>query len=282
MMRRPQVITHKTALRTAVGAMRQRRETVALVPTMGALHDGHLRLVAEARERCDRVIVSIFVNPTQFAANEDFGKYPRNLDSDLDKLAAGDVAAVWAPAVDEMYPHGFATRVVPAGAADGLESDFRPQFFAGVATVCAKLFTQVAPDIACFGEKDYQQLAVIRQLVRDLDLPLDIVGVPTVREADGLAMSSRNRYLSKAERQRAAAINRVLREAAAALNAGQSVAAAESTATAALTAAGFRVDYVAVRDAETLAPLDRVGERPARILAAAWNGSTRLIDNIAV
>jgi pantoate--beta-alanine ligase len=226
--------------------------------------------------------VSIFVNPTQFAPNEDFDKYPRTFDDDLARVEAAGGHLVWAPPVSEMYRDGAATRVVPKGAALGLETDFRPHFFEGVATVCCKLFTQVGPDIAVFGEKDFQQLAVVRQMVRDLDLPLEIVGHPTVRETNGLAMSSRNRYLSPEQRQRAVTIHRVIEAVAAAARSGDPAAAIEA-GTAALTAAGFgKIDYIAVRDAETLGPYDRSTGRPGRVLAAAWLGATRLIDNVAV
>ena len=189
------------SLRRAVAAFRKRRESVALVPTMGALHRGHLALVKEAHRRADRVVVSIFVNPTQFAPNEDFGSYPRTFDTDIKALTAADADLVWAPTADVMYPEGFATRIEPAGAAKvGLEDKFRPHFFGGVATVVAKLFLQVTPDVALFGQKDYQQLRVVTQMAKDLDLPLKVVGLPTVRERDGLALSSRNAYLSEAER----------------------------------------------------------------------------------
>ena len=195
------VIRNVSALRAQVRCLAQAGETVALVPTMGALHAGHLELVRLAKARCSRAVVSIFVNPAQFAPHEDFDRYPRDEAGDLAKLAGVGCDLVWSPDRGEMYPEGFATRITPAGAAEGLESDFRPHFFGGVATVCCKLFTQVAPDVAVFGEKDYQQLAVVRQMVRDLDLPLEIVGLPTVREADGLAMSSRNAYLSPEQRR---------------------------------------------------------------------------------
>ncbi len=276
------------ALRQTVRGWRAAGQSVALVPTMGALHDGHLELVRLARRRADRAVASIFVNPAQFAPHEDLDRYPRTFEADLEALARVSCDLVWAPTVAEMYPPGHATRVVPAGAAEGLESDFRPHFFAGVATVCTKLFTQVAPDYAIYGEKDYQQLAVMRQIVRDLDLPLEIVGAPTVREADGLAMSSRNRYLSAAERQVAPALHRILQELAAAIaekRASLDAATMEclvADAIARLLAAGFAtVDYVAVRDAETLAAPEFGARRPLRILAAAWLGKTRLIDNIA-
>ncbi len=270
-------------LRGIVAHWRKAGERVALVPTMGALHEGHLALSREGRRRADRVVVSIFVNPAQFAPTEDLDKYPRTFDGDLAMLAGVGADLVWAPVVREMYPDGFATYVVPGGAAEGLETDFRPHFFRGVTTVCCKLFTQVGPDFAMFGEKDYQQLAVIRQMVRDLDLPLEIVGCETVREADGLAMSSRNRYLSADERARAVTIHRVIRAVADAAAKGGDIAAAIARARADLASAGFRqIDYVDVRDAENLKPLESGSTRPKRVLAAAWLGQTRLIDNVAV
>jgi pantoate--beta-alanine ligase len=275
------VIRAISDLRRQVGAWREARETVALVPTMGALHEGHLQLVRLARSRCSRAVVSIFVNPTQFAPHEDFDRYPRDEAGDLAKLASVGCDAVWAPTRSEMYAEGFATRVVPAGAAEGLESDFRPHFFGGVATVCCKLFTQVLPDVAVFGEKDYQQLVVVKQMVRDLNLPLEIVGAPTVREADGLAMSSRNAYLSADERRAAPTLNRAIREVAGKVAGGSHVEQATAAAKAALTAAGFgKIDYVEVRDAETLKPAQP--GRPLRVLAAVWLGKTRLIDNVGV
>jgi pantoate--beta-alanine ligase len=246
---------------------------------MGALHAGHLALVRLAQRRADRVVVSIFVNPTQFAPHEDFERYPRDEAGDLARLVEVGCDLVWAPDRSEMYPEGFATRVVPGGAAEGLEGEFRPHFFAGVATVCCKLFTQVAPDIAVFGEKDYQQLCVVRQMVRDLDLPLDIVGLPTVREPDGLALSSRNAYLSAEERRTAPLLHRVIADVARSVAQGGS-AIAEGKAR--LQAAGFKVDYLEVRDAETLQPAGPDAGRPLRVLVAAWLGKTRLIDNVAV
>ncbi|MFM9940203.1 MAG: pantoate--beta-alanine ligase [Hyphomicrobiaceae bacterium] len=270
-------------LRRIVGGWRQSGEQVAVIPTMGALHDGHLKLVTEARRRARRTVTSIFVNPAQFAPTEDFDKYPRTFEDDLAKLKTVDCDLVWAPHKGEMYPDGFATRIVPAGAAEGLETDFRPHFFGGVATVCCKLFTQVGADYAMFGEKDYQQLAVVKQMVRDLNLPLEIIGVPTVREADGLAMSSRNRYLSPDQRARAVAIHHVITKVAAAAAKGRGLDKAITDGEAALTAAGFRqIDYVAVRDADTLKEWVRKSGRPGRVLAAAWLGETRLIDNVAV
>ena len=268
-------------LRAQVRSWRGRGESVALIPTMGALHEGHLQLVRLARSRAKRAVVSIFVNPTQFAPHEDFERYPRDEAGDLAKLAGVGCDAVWGPTLDVMYAEGFATRIVPAGAAEGLESDFRPHFFGGVATVCCKLFTQVLPDIAVFGEKDYQQLMVVTQMVRDLDLPLEIVGAPTVREADGLAMSSRNAYLSAEERRAAPTMHRAIREVAAKVAGGSDIEEATSAAKAALTQAGFgKIDYVEVRDAVTLKPVRPDAGRPLRVLAAAWLGKTRLIDNV--
>lgn len=279
------------ALRDLVRGWRQQGKSVALVPTMGALHDGHLELVKLGHARADRVVASIFVNPAQFAPHEDFDRYPRTLEADLAKLATVRCDLVWAPTVAEMYPAGaaaLATRVEPAGAALGLETDFRPHFFGGVATVCCKLFNQVQPDLAIYGEKDYQQLAVMRQMVRDLDMPLQIVGAPTVREPDGLAMSSRNRYLSPHERRIAPALHRALTTLAGKLAAegagltGDTAAALAAQAAQEVAAAGFgTIDYVSVRDADTLAALGPRRPQALRILAAAWLGKTRLIDNIA-
>jgi pantoate--beta-alanine ligase len=224
--------------------------------------------------------VSIFVNPAQFAPQEDFERYPRDEAGDFARLATVGCDLVWAPSVSEMYPHGFATRIVPGGAAEGLEGEFRPHFFAGVATVCCKLFTQVAPDIAVFGEKDYQQLCVVRQMVRDLHLPLQIVGLETVREPDGLAMSSRNAYLTADERNVAPLLHRTIAGIARAAPQRDGVAGAIASGRAALEAAGFKVDYLEVRDAETLRPAGPEAGRPLRVLVAAWLGRTRLIDNV--
>jgi pantoate--beta-alanine ligase len=277
------VIRDLQALRARVGAWRKAGETVALVPTMGALHEGHLTLVQLAKARCRRAVVSIFVNPAQFAPHEDFERYPRDEAGDLAKLASVGCDLVWAPDRALMYPATFATRIVPAGAAQGLESDTRPHFFGGVATVCCKLFTQVAPDAAIFGEKDYQQLCVVKQMVRDLDLPLAIVGAPTVRAADGLALSSRNAYLTPDQRRIAPLLHQALIRVAAAVADGRDVAQASASVRSDLLQAGFDpVDYVEVRDAETLAPADPGTRRPLRVLAAAWLGKTRLIDNVAV
>ncbi|MDX2159098.1 MAG: pantoate--beta-alanine ligase [Hyphomicrobiaceae bacterium] len=278
----PEVVSTVADLRRRIGVWRQAGETVALVPTMGALHAGHLSLVSLGQRRCRRTVTSIFVNPTQFAPTEDFSKYPRTFDDDCAMLGRVGCDLVWAPTAPVMYPEGFATRVVPAGAAEGLETDFRPHFFGGVATVCSKLFLQTGADVAVFGEKDYQQLCVIRQVVRDLDMPVEILGGPTVREPDGLAMSSRNRYLSPDQRARAVVIHDVIRGvAAAAATGGHEAAIAEGEK--ALAAAGFRqIDYVTVRDAETLKAWHHGSGRPARVLAAAWLGETRLIDNVGV
>jgi pantoate--beta-alanine ligase len=270
-------------LRAIVSDWRKAGLTVGLVPTMGALHDGHLSLARIAKTRCDKCVMSIFVNPKQFAPTEDLASYPRTWDADLAAFASAGGDLVWAPTVDEMYPAGFATEVQPKGAALGLETDFRPHFFAGVATVCCKLFTQVLPDIAVFGEKDYQQLCVVRQMVRDLNLPLEIVAGETIRDADGLAMSSRNAYLSKEERRQAIAIHRAIQAVAEAARTGQPLPPAVADAKASLLSAGFnKVDYIEVRDAETLGHVDLPLKRPARVLAAAWLGKTRLIDNIGV
>jgi pantoate--beta-alanine ligase len=283
----PQIVRTIPELRRITAAWRRAGETSALIPTMGALHDGHLALVRAGQDKARRTVVSIFVNPTQFAPHEDFSRYPRDEAGDLAKLETVGCDLVWAPDATTMYPPGSATRVHAKGAAVGLESDFRPHFFEGVATVCCKLFTQVAPDVAIFGEKDYQQLAVVTQMARDLDLPLTVIGLPTVREADGLAMSSRNRYLSVEDRQTAVLIPRVIADVKAAVAATgatvETIAKAAETAAAKLTAAGFKVDYVAVCDAGTLQPYvpNHVpgAKRPARVLVAAWIGKTRLIDN---
>jgi pantoate--beta-alanine ligase len=267
-------------IRRRVGAWRQASERVALVPTMGALHEGHLALVRRAREVAGRVVVSVFVNPTQFAPTEDFASYPRNEEADLAALAALGVDGVFAPSVAEIYPAGFATSVAVAGPAEGLESISRPHFFGGVATVVAKLLIACTPDCAVFGEKDYQQLLVIRRVVADLGLPVEIVALPTVREADGLALSSRNAYLSPAERQTAPALHKSLMRAAAAIRAGAPADRVLSAASADLRVAGFRVDYFELRNAETLAQVADLKREPLRLLAAAWLGKTRLIDNI--
>jgi pantoate--beta-alanine ligase len=269
-------------LRRSVAAWRRADETVALVPTMGALHDGHLSLMRLARARCRRVVATIFVNPTQFAPHEDFDAYPRREAADRAKLAREGVDLLYAPAPREMYPEGFATTVTVSGVSEGLCGHFRPQMFPGVATVVAKLLIQAMPDVAVFGEKDYQQLQVIRRLARDLDLPAEILGGPTVREADGLALSSRNAYLTPEERAAAPTLNRVLRDAARQLEEGAAAGPLLDAGRRSLEAAGFgKVDYLELRAAEGLAPLD-TADRPARLLAAAWLGKARLIDNVAV
>lgn len=279
----PQIIRAIGPLRAWVSRAGNKGETLALVPTMGALHAGHLALVRLAKRRADRVIVSVFVNPTQFAPNEDFSSYPRTWDADVAALADLSVDAIWAPNVATMYPNGFATKIVPGGPAlTGLEDKFRPHFFGGVCTVVAKLLLQVAPDFATFGEKDYQQLKVVTAMARDLDLPTKIVGLPTVREKDGLAMSSRNAYLSANERAIAPTLYGVLTDCAARLKAGNPLAATLGEGEAQIEQAGFAVDYLEARHAETLAPIAGLKDGPVRLLVAAKLGRTRLIDNIGV
>ncbi len=269
-------------LRRAVRAWRAGGDTVALVPTMGALHPGHLALVEEARRRARRVVVSIFVNPTQFGPGEDLAQYPRDTADDLARLAALGVDLAFTPAPAEIYPPGFATTVTVARVSEGLCGDGRPHHFPGVATVVAKLLIQCAPDIALFGEKDYQQLVVIQRLARDLDIPVEIVGVPTVREADGLAMSSRNAYVSPAEREIAATLNTTMAAVAERLAGGEATAEALAWGRERLAGARFAaVEYLELRDAETLATVE-APERPARLLAAVRIGAARLIDNFAV
>jgi pantoate--beta-alanine ligase len=283
MTEQPLVFHEVAALRRTVAQWRASGESVALIPTMGALHAGHVSLLKASRAHADRAIVSIFVNPTQFAPNEDFSAYPRTLDADLARLAEAGCDACFAPAAAEMYPAGFSTRIIPGGPAlAGLEDRFRPDHFAGVAQVVAKLLNQAQADCAFFGEKDFQQLAVIRRMAADLDIPTKIHGVPTLREPDGLALSSRNVYLSAEERTRAATLSRVLREGAEAIREGAPVAAAVAQAAREIAAAGFALDYFEARNAESLAPAASLAEGPIRLLVAARIGKTRLIDNWAV
>jgi len=280
---RPQILRTVTSLRRALEPYRRARQTIALVPTMGALHEGHLKLVHEARKKARRVVVSIFVNPTQFAPTEDFGSYPRTFAADVKALAALKVDAVWAPTAAQMYPEGFATRVAPEGAAlAGLEDKFRPHFFGGVATVVTKLFTQVRPDFALFGQKDYQQLRVVTQMASDLDLGVKVIGIPTVREKDGLALSSRNVYLSETERAVATVLSRVLKASAARIKRGEPIEMVMEEGGNEIARAGFKLDYLEARHALTLKAVSSVKDGPIRLLVAAKIGKTRLIDNLAV
>jgi len=267
-------------LKAEVAKWREAGETVALVPTMGALHAGHLSLIGIAKNHATRIVASIFVNPAQFGPKEDFKRYPRDEAGDLAKLAQAGVDLVYIPHTAEMYPRGFATKVTLPSLTEDLCGAARPNHFEGVATVVTKLLLQCAPDVAVFGEKDYQQLLVIKQLVHDLNIPVQIVPGPIVREEDGLALSSRNGYLSAAERKTAPILLQVLSEAAAALANGEGCDAATSAGRFKLEGKGFRVDYVAVRDPETLAPLFGPIKGPARVMGAAYLGTTRLIDNV--
>jgi pantoate--beta-alanine ligase len=271
------------ALRRALEGLRAKKATTALVPTMGALHDGHVSLVRQAKRRAAKVVVSIFVNPIQFAPSEDFGSYPRTWKADVGKLAAENVDLIWNPDVKTMYPDGFATTILTEGPATaGLEDRVRPHFFGGVSTVVAKLFTQVRPDFAIFGEKDFQQLRVVARMAADLDLGVRVVGSKTVRERDGLAMSSRNVYLSPEERQTAPTLYRAMKESAKRLRAGDDLRAAMEGGAELISNAGFILDYFEARHAETLAPIASVKDGPVRILVAAKLGKTRLIDNVGV
>jgi pantoate--beta-alanine ligase len=282
-MPRPKIARTVQALRRRIASFRAAEESLALVPTMGALHAGHLALVRRARRRADRVVVSIFVNPTQFAPHEDFASYPRRFEDDLAALAREKVDLVWAPTAELMYPAGFATRIVLQGpAVAGLEDAFRPHFFGGVATVVAKLLIQCLPDVAFFGEKDFQQLQVIKTLVRDLDIPVKIVGVSIVREHDGLALSSRNAYLSPQERAVAPTLHRVLADCAKKIKQGRAIGDVLAQGRAAIAGAGFALDYLEARHAETLARVTSINDGPLRLLVAAKLGKTRLIDNIGV
>ena len=284
MPRAPKIAKTVPALRREIARWRTAGETVALVPTMGALHEGHLALARLARRRADRVVVLIFVNPAQFAPTEDFSTYPRTFASDVAALADQNTDLVWAPEnVEVMYPKGFATRIVPHGPASvGLEDAFRPDFFKGIATVVAKLFIQTMPDIAVFGEKDYQQLKVVSRMARDLDLPLKVIGAPTVREPDGLAMSSRNVYLSPDERAVAPVLYRALRLCAQKIAQGRRITTILAEGREAIERAGFTLDYLEARHAETLAPIASANDGPVRLLVAAKLGKTRLIDNVSV
>lgn len=278
------VVRTMADLRATVRDWKRQGLSVGMVPTMGALHEGHLTLVREAARRADRVVVSNFVNPTQFAAHEDLDKYPRQQEEDARLLAGAGCHLMFAPTAGEMYPDGFSTSIAMTGPALGLEGDFRPQMFGGVALVVTKLFNQVQPDLAVFGEKDYQQLMVIRRFVRDLDLPVEIVGAPTERDGWGLALSSRNAYLSETELASARQLNGVLAQAASEAASGRPLPDVERDAQTAIINAGFdRVDYIAVRRADDLGVFrNDVVDAPGRILTAAWIGKTRLIDNMAV
>ena len=267
-------------LRAQVAEWRKAGETIALVPTMGALHAGHLSLIGIAKGHAGRVVASIFVNPSQFGPREDFKRYPRDEEGDMKRLAEAGVDLVFIPSTDEMYPAGFATKVSLPNLTEDLCGAARPNHFEGVATVVTKLLLQCGPDVAVFGEKDFQQLLVIKRLVRDLNIPVEIIGAPIVREEDGLALSSRNAYLSADERKRAPILHQVLAETAASLANGEGCDAATSAGRFKLEGRGFRVDYVAVRDPETLAPLFGPIKGPARVMGAAFLGATRLIDNV--
>ena len=276
------VVRDVPALRAEIAAWRKKGLRVGLVPTMGALHEGHLSLVRTAKEKCDRVVASLFVNPRQFAPHEDFDRYPRDEAGDSALLAGAGCDLLYAPDRAAMYPTGFSTNVIVSDVSTPLEGEFRPHFFGGVATVVSKLLLQALPDAAYFGEKDYQQLQVIKRMAHDLDIPVEIVGCATVREHDGLAMSSRNAYLSADERRIAARLNHIMHDAIKAARNGDAITEVEAEAARHIAAAGFTsVDYLAIRDADTLQPIVNLS-RPARILAAAWLGKTRLIDNMAV
>lgn len=283
MSRKPVIVRTLAPLRKAVAGLRKTRKTVALIPTMGALHEGHFSLVQRARKQAGAVVVSIFVNPRQFAPTEDFGSYPRNFERDVAALSKLGVDLVWAPTAAAMYPDGFCTAIEPAGPARaGLEDAYRPHFFGGVTTVVAKLFLQVTPDYAMFGQKDYQQLKVVTRMARDLDIPVKVIGCTTVREKDGLALSSRNIYLSPAERQTAPLLYRVLKDSAVRIKAGGAIAAVLADGRAGIERAGFAVDYLEARHAETLEPVTTLADGPIRLLVAARLGKTRLIDNRGV
>jgi pantoate--beta-alanine ligase len=280
---RIEIVDDVGSLRARLVEWRRAGETIGLVPTMGALHAGHIFLVDQAKKHARKIVLSIFVNPTQFAPSEDFSAYPRALEADADKFASAGGDLIFAPATPEIYPPGFATMLSMGGAATaGLEDRFRPEHFAGVATIVAKLLNQCRPDVAIFGEKDYQQLKVVERLVRDLDFETRIIGASTVREADGLAMSSRNVYLPASERAVAPSLYAALCRCAMEIKQGTGFDAALDAARSTLAAAGFAIDYIEARHAETLATVTSPGEGPIRLLAAVKLGKTRLIDNIAV
>lgn len=283
-MSRPPVVARTLpALRRALAELRKRNASVALVPTMGALHDGHLSLVRLAKRRADKVVVSVFVNPTQFAPHEDFGSYPRTFKADASKLAGENVDLIWNPDVKVMYPDGFASKISTDGpAVAGLEDRFRPHFFGGVTTVVGKLFIQCRPDVAIFGSKDFQQLRVVTRMAADLDLGVKVIGAPTVRERDGLAMSSRNVYLSPEDRATAPVLYKAMKETAKRLKAGDAFDTALAGGAAMITAAGFVLDYFEARHSETLAKITSMKDGPVRLIVAAKLGKTRLIDNIGV
>jgi pantoate--beta-alanine ligase len=283
MSRRPMIVRTVPALRSALEGLRARKATIALVPTMGALHEGHVSLIRLAKRRATKVVVSIFVNPTQFAPSEDFSSYPRTWKADVARLAAENIDLIWNPGVKTMYPDGFATKILTEGpAVAGLEDRFRPHFFGGVTTVVGKLFTQVRPDFAVFGEKDFQQLRVVTRMASDLDLGVKVIGSRTVRERDGLAMSSRNVFLSPEQRRIAPELYRAMKESAKRLRAGDAIEAAMAGGAELIVSAGFALDYFEVRHAETLAPVTSGEDGSMRILVAAKIGNTRLIDNVAV
>jgi len=283
MVKAPKIARSVKALRDEIARYRSRRESIALVPTMGALHAGHLALVEAAHRQAKRVVVSVFVNPAQFAPHEDLATYPRTWKTDLTALTKAKADLIWAPTAKAMYPDGFATKINPVGPAiAGLEDAYRPHFFGGVATVVAKLFLQCTPDFAMFGQKDFQQLKVVTRLARDLDLPMKVIGVPIVREKDGLALSSRNIYLNEDERAMAPTLFRALKQAAKTIAEGGNMDTALAEARMEITQAGFSIDYVEARNANTLAPVKSKKDGPIRLLVAARIGKTRLIDSVAV
>ena len=277
-----QIIRKLGPLRDALDIFRKSECKIGLVPTMGALHAGHMRLVEVAKEQCDIVVTSIFVNPAQFSEGEDLDTYPRQEAEDLALLDAAGVELVWVPTLDQIYPDDYSTKVYVGGLSEGLDTLTRPDFFEGIATVVTKLFNQIRPDAAYFGEKDFQQLSIIKRLTRDLDFTHEIVGVETVREEDGLALSSRNAYLSKEERKKAAILPQIMSQAAKKLAGGEDIRATLENAKVELLRSDFHtIDYLEVREAATLAPVEKI-TRPSRLFVAAHIGTTRLIDNIAI